>query len=57
MYSGDPDAATAIYLGELAKGGDVAAKWRTAIRKDFDELKARGLAHKQMEEIELQLAP
>ena len=57
MYSGDPDAATAIYLGELANGGDAAEKWRTAIRKDFDELKARGLSHKQMEEIELQLAP
>ena len=32
-------------------------KWRTAIRKDFDELKARGLSHKQMEEIELRLTP
>ena len=57
MFTGDAEAAAAIYVSELAKGGETAEKWRTAVRKDFDDLKSRGLAHKQMEEIELKLAP
>jgi hypothetical protein len=55
MFTGDADAATAIYVGELPKADDAAEKWRVAVLKDFDDLKSRGLAHKQMEEIELRL--
>jgi predicted Zn-dependent protease len=57
MFTGDADAATAIYVGELPKADDAAAKWRVAVLKDFDDLKSRGLAYKQMEEIELRLRP
>jgi tetratricopeptide (TPR) repeat protein len=51
MFSDRPDEATATYQRALAKWSEAA----DAIRKDFTEMKSQGLAHKQMEEIELRL--
>jgi tetratricopeptide (TPR) repeat protein len=57
MFSGDLEEAKKAYLAGLAAGGGAAAKWRQDVRNDFKSLKARGLQHPLMAEIERAIGP